>query len=182
MLNLKLKENQSINVIYQGLKVSVPVGTNFMWLQHTGSRLLLLASPNKPTWSNERQDYLLPRDTSKVAELENTGLTIQQLKDSLEVQESEPSEQDLEQLDVVVNLVHNLRSFASTLERNIAKASDNPSTERIQALLKHVYAQDGELDTFYNKANKEAEDFNIITQVYDANSESLDFTIKAMFS
>ena len=165
MLKLRLKEIQTKPVIYQGLEVDVPADTNFMWLQHTGNKLLLLASANKPVWSVERHFYLIPRDTTKVAELENTDLTVEQVKDSLETDESLPTAQDLEKLDVVNNLIKNLRSFAGSLERNVAKAKQNLTPENIQALLEHVYADDGELDTFYDHAIQEATEVLLLSKM-----------------
>ena len=164
---LKLKENQTKPVIYQGLEVNVPADTNFMWLQHTGNKLSLMASTNKPVWSVERHFYLIPRDTTKVAELEHTNLTVEQVKDSLETDESLPTAQDLEKLNVVSNLVKNLYSFANSLERNVDKAMRNPTPENIQSLLEHVYADDGELDTFYNHAIQEATEYDILAEDED---------------
>ena len=168
---LKLKENQTKPVTYQGLEVNVPADTNFMWLQHTGNKLLLMASPNKPVWSVERHFYLIPRGTTKVAELENTVLTAEQVKNSLETGESVPTAQDLEQLAVVKNLVKNLRSFANSLECNVDKAKRNPSPENIQALLQHVYADEGELDTFYNHAIEEATEYGIVAEQDDSDED-----------
>ena len=161
---LKLKENQTKPVIYQGLAVEVPTDTNYMWLQHTGNKLLLMASANKPEWSVERHSYLTPRGATKVAELENTVLTAEQVKDSLETDESLPTAQYLKKLGVVSNLIKNLRSFANNLECNLAKASHNLSSDSIQALLEHVYADDGELDTFYDHAIQEAADYDILDE------------------
>ena len=168
---LKLKEIQTKPVIYQGLEVDVPADTNFMWLRHNKHKTVLLASAKKPVWHNEHNLYILPTaDVTHVAELEHADLTVEQVKASLETDESLPTAQDLEQLDVVNNLIKNLRSFANSLERNVAKASHNPSTEGIQALLQHVYADDGELDTFYNHAVYEAADYDIV-EVNDEDSD-----------
>ena len=161
---LKLKEIQTKPVIYQGLEVDVPADTNFMWLRHTKHKTVLWTSSKKPVWHNEHNLYILPSDAAPVAELEHADLTVEQVKASLETDESLPTDQDLEQLDVVNNLIKNLRSFANSLERNVAKASHNPSTEGIQALLQHVYADDGELDTFYNHAIQEAEEYSILAE------------------
>ena len=158
---LKLKEIKTKQVTYQGLVVDVPVDTNYMWLRHTKGKTVLLASAKKPVWHNEHNLYILPTaDVTHVAELEHADLTVEQVKDSLETDESLPTAQ----LDVVNNLIKNLRSFANSLERNVAKASHNPSTNGIQALLQHVYADDGELDTFYNHAIQEAADYDILTE------------------
>ena len=162
---LKLKQNKTKPVTYQGLVVDVPVDTNYMWLRHTNGKTVLLASAKKPVWHNEHNLYILPTaDVTHVAELEHTDLTVEQVKASLETDESLPTTQDLEKLDVVSNLVKNLRSFACSLERNLAKASQNPSPEGIQALLEHVYADDGELDTFYNHTIHEATAYDIIAE------------------
>ena len=162
---LKLKEIKTKPVIYQGLEVNVPADTNFMWLRHTKGKTVLLASAKKPVWHNEHNLYILPTaDVTHVAELEHADLTVEQVKDSLETDESLPTDQDLEKLDVVNNLVKNLRSFADSLERNVAKAKQNPTPENIQALLEHVYADDGELDTFYNHAIQEAADYDILDE------------------
>ena len=177
---LKLKENQFKPVIYQGIEVNVPADANFMWLQYTGNKLLLLASTDKPVWCGERQHYKIPRGTSKVAELEHADLTVEQVKDSLETDESVPTAEDLEKLDVVSNLVKNLRSFADSLEHNVAKASHNPSPEGIQALLQHVYADDGELDTFYNHAIQEAEEHDILAK--DKDEEDYEALLKLLSS
>ena len=178
MLKLKLKDIQTKPVIYQGLEVNVPADTNFMWLQHTGNKLLLMASTNKPVWSVERHFYLIPRDTTKVAELENTDLTVDQVKNSLETDESLPTAQDLEQLDVVSNLVKNLYSFANSLERNVDKAKRNPSPENIQSLLQHVYADEGELDTFYNRAIEEATEYDIVAEQDEDSDEDHEALLK----
>ena len=175
---LKLKENQTKPVIYQGLEVNVPADTNFMWLQHTGNKLLLMASANKPVWSVERHFYLIPRDTTKVAELENTDLTVEQVKASLETDESLPTAQDLEKLDVVNNLVKNLRSFANSLEHNVDKAKLNPSPENIQALLQHVYGDEGELDTFFNNATEEATEYGIVAEQDEDSDEDHEALLK----
>lgn len=161
---LKLKDIQTKRVIYQGLEVDVPADTNFMWLRHTDKKTVLWASVKKPVWQRERQLYIPPSDATLVAELEHTNLTVEQVKDSLETDESLPTAQDLEQLDVVSNLVKNLRSFANSLECNVTKASLNPSPENIQALLQHVYADEGELDTFYDHAIEEATKYGIVAE------------------
>ena len=161
---LKLKEIKTKPVIYQGLAVEVPTDTNYMWLQHTGNKLVLMASANKPEWSAERHFYLIPRGATKVADLENTDLTVEQVKASLETDESLSTAEVLKKLEVVSNLIKNLRSFANSLERNLAKAAHNPNPENIQALLEHVYADDGELDTFYNHAIQEAADYDILDE------------------
>ena len=164
---LKLKEIKTKQVTYQGLVVDVPVDTNYMWLRHTKGKTVLLASAKKPVWHNEHNLYILPTaDVTHVAELEHADLTVEQVKDSLETDESLPTAQ----LDVVNNLIKNLRSFANSLERNVAKASHNPSTNGIQALLQHVYADDGELDTFYNHAVYEAASYGIV-EVNDEDSD-----------
>ena len=167
MLKLKLKEIKTKPVIYQGLAVDVPADTNFMWLLQTTKKTELWASVKKPVWQSEYKLYLLPSDATFVAELEHTDLTVEQVKDSLETDESLPTEQDLKQLGVVNNLIKNLRSFANSLERNVAKASNNPSSDGIQALLQHVYADAGELDTFYNHAIQEAAAYDILTEDED---------------
>ena len=161
---LKLKNIQTKSVIYQGLEVDVPADTNFMWLHQTTKKTELWASVEKPVWQGEYKLYLLPSDAIFVAELEHTNLTVEQVKDSLETDESLPTAQDLEQLDVVSNLVKNLRGFANILEHNVDKASLNPSPENIQALLQHVYADEGELDTFYNRAIEEATEYGIVAE------------------
>ena len=164
MLKLKLKDIQTKPVIYQGLEVDVPADTNFMWLRHTAYKTVLWASVKKPVWQSEHQFYIPPSDATLVAELEHTNLTVEQVKDSLETDESLPTAQDLEQLDVVSNLVKNLRSFANSLECNVDKAKRNPSPENIQSLLQHVYADEGELDTFYDHAIEEATECGIVVE------------------
>ena len=161
---LKLKEIKTKPVIYQGLEVDVPEDTNFMWLRHTPIKTILLASPCKPIWNADREYYIPPAATTTVAVLEHVDLTAEQVKDSLETDESLPTDQDLKKLDVVSNLIKNLRSFANSLECNVAKAAHNPSPENIQALLEHVYADDGELDTFYDHAIQEAAAYNILDE------------------
>lgn len=160
---LKLKDIQTKPVIYQGLEVVVPVDTNFMWLRHTPNKTVLFASPYKPVWNVEQQNYLTSLQSSRVADLEHADLTVEQVKDSLEADEDQPTAQDLEQLDVVVNLIKNLRLFAISLECNVNKAKLSDSSEGIQALLQHVYAADGELDTFITNAIDEAEQYGIST-------------------
>ena len=164
---LKLKQIKTKPVIYQGLAVEVPVNTNYMWLRHTNTKTVLWASAKKPSWHQEHNLYIPPSDATQVAVLEHADLTVEQVKDSLETDESLPTAQDLEKLDVVNNLIKNLRSFADSLERNVTKASHNPSPEGIQALLEHVYADDGELDTFYNRAIQEAVDYDILAEDED---------------
>lgn len=161
---LKLKEIETKPVIYQGLEVEVPADTNYMWLSVTSAKTVLWASSEKPSWCSKHNHYIPPSDASPVAELEQAGLTVEQVKASLETDESLPTAEDLEKLAVVTNLVKNLRSFANSLERNVAKASHNPSPEGIQALLEHVYADDGELDTFYNHAIQEATEYDIVAE------------------
>ena len=174
---LKLKEIKTKPVTYQGLVVDVPVDTNYMWLRHTNTKTVLLASAKKPVWHNEHNLYIPPSDATQVAVLEHADLTVEQVKASLETDESLPTAQDLEQLDVVNNLIKNLRSFANSLERNVAKASHNPSTESIQALLQHVYADDGELDNFYNSVIHEAAE-NGIVDVQGEESEDYEDLVK----
>ena len=168
---LKLKDIQTKRVIYQGLEVDVPVDTNFMWLRHNKHKTGLWASSTKPVWHNEHNLYIPPSDAYPVAELEHVDLTVDQVKASLETDESLPTSQDLEQLDVVNNLVKNLRSFANSLERNVAKASHNPSSDGIQSLLQHVYADEGELDTFYNSAIEEATEYGIVAEQDDSDED-----------
>ena len=181
---LKLKNIQTKPVIYQGLEVDVPADTNFMWLRHTDKKTVLWASVKKPVWQGERKLYIPPSDATPVAELEHTNLTVEQVKDSLETDESLPTDQDLEKLDVVKNLVKNLRSFADSLERNVTKTPHNPSPEEIQALLKRVYADDGELDTFYDHAIQEATEYGIVAEQdedSDEDHEALLKLVNAMF-
>ena len=161
---LKLKDIQTKPVIYQGLEVDVPADTNFMWLRHTAYKTVLWASAKKPVWHNEHQLYIPSSEDTLVAVLEHADLTVEQVIDSLETDESLPTAQDLEQLDVVKNLVKNLYSFANSLERNVTKASLNPTPENIQALLQHVYADEGELDNFYNHAIEEATEYGIVAE------------------
>lgn len=160
---LKLKDIQTKPVIYQGLEVNVPVDTNYMWLWQSEDKTELMASPNKPVWYADQGYYLASSQSSRVAVLEHADLTTQQVKDSLETDEVTPTEQDLEQLEVVENLISNLRSFADTLERNVVKVALNDTSENIQALLQHVYAEEGELDTFINSVIEEAEEYGIST-------------------
>ena len=171
MLKLKLKDIQTKPVIYQGLEVAVPADTNFIWLRQTTKKTVLLASAQKPEWLANYNYYSLPSDATLVAELEHTALTVEQVKDSLETDESLPTAQDLEQLNVVNNLVKNLYSFANSLERNVDKAMRNPSPENIQALLQHVYADEGELDNFYNHAIEEATEYGIVAEQDDSDEE-----------
>ena len=176
---LKLKEIQFKSVIYQGLEVDVPADTNFMWLHHTSNKTVLLASPKKPVWCAEHKRYITPADTTTtVAELEHADLTVEQVIDSLETDESLPTAQDLEKLNVVNNLVKNLYSFANSLECNVTKASLNPSPENIQALLQHVYADEGELDTFYNHAIEEATEYGIVAEQDEDSDEDHEALLK----
>ena len=160
---LKLKDIQTKSVIYQGLEVDVPADTNFMWLRQTAKKTVLLASTKKPVWHNEHKLYIPSSETTLVAVLEHADLTVEQVKNSLEADEDKPTAQDLEQLDAVVNLIKNLRSFANSLERNVNKAKLSDSSEGIQALLQHVYAAEGELDTFIANAIDEAKQYGIST-------------------
>ena len=178
MLKLKLKDIQTKPVSYQGLEVDVPADTNFMWLRHTDKKTVLWASAKKPVWQSQRQFYIPPSDATLVAVLEHTDLTVEQVKDSLETDESLPTAQDLEQLDVVKNLVKNLRSFANSLERNVAKARLNPSPENIQALLQHVYGDEGELDNFYNHAIEEATEYGIVAEQDEDSDEDHEALLK----
>ena len=175
---LKLKDIQTKSVIYQGLEVNVPADANFMWLHQTTKKTELWASVKKPVWQSERKLYILPSDAIFVAELEHTNLTVEQVKDSLETDESLPTAQDLEQVDVVVNLIKNLHSFANTLECNVDKAKLNPSPENIQALLQHVYADEGELDNFYNHAIEEATEYGIVAEQDEDSDEDHEALLK----
>ena len=177
---LKLKEIKTKPVIYQGLAVEVPVNTNYMWLRHNNTKTVLLASAKKPVWHNEHNLYIPPSDTTTVAVLEHADLTVEQVKASLETDESLPTDQYLEKLGVVSNLIKNLRSFADSLERNVAKASHNPSHEGIQALLQHVYADDGELDTFYNHAIQEATDYDILDEDEASEEDEYETALKLL--
>ena len=170
---LKLKEIQTKSVIYQGLEVDVPVDTNFMWLRHTPIKTVLLASPKKPVWNSGCKRYIPSGEVNLVVVLEHANLTEEQVKDSLETDEDLPTDQDLEQLDVVVNLIKNLHSFANTLQRNVSKAKLSGSSDSIQALLQHVYADEGELDTFIENLIVEAEEYGIGTGV-DRSEEDED--------
>ena len=178
MLKLKLKDIQTKPVIYQGLEVNVPADTNFMWLRHTDKKTVLWASAKKPVWHNDHKLYITSSDATLVAVLEHADLTVQQVIDSLETDESLPTAQDLEQLDVVSNLVKNLRSFANSLERNVDKAKRNPSPENIQSLLQHVYADEGELDTFYNRAIEEATEYGIVAEQDEDSDEDHEALLK----
>lgn len=175
---LKLKDIQTKPVIYQGLEVDVPADTNFMWLRQTAKKTVLWASAQKPDWLADYNCYSPPSDATLVAELEHTNLTVEQVKDSLETDESLPTAQDLEQLDVVKNLVKNLHSFASSLERNVTKASFNPSPENIQSLLQHVYADEGELDAFYSRAIEEATEYGIVAEQDEDSDEDHEALLK----
>ena len=130
-----------------------------------------LPSAKKPVWHHERKLYIPTSEATLVAVLEHADLTEEQVKDSLETDESLPTAQVLEQLDVVKNLVKNLHSFANSLERNVTKASINPSPENIQALLQHVYADEGELDNFYNHAIEEATEYGIVAEQDEDSDE-----------
>ena len=176
---LKLKQIQTKPVIYQGLAVEVPADTNYMWLRHTNTKTVLWASAKKPSWHQEHNLYIPPSDATQVAVLEHADLTVEQVKASLETDESLPTAEDLEKLDVVSNLIKNLRSFADSLEHNVAKASHNPSPEGIQALLEHVYADDGELDTFYNHAIQEAATYDILDED-EASEEEYETALKLL--
>lgn len=154
---LKLKDIQTKPVIYQGLEVDVPVDTNFMWLRQTGKKTALWASAQKPEWFAELNLYIPSTDDTLVAELEYAELTAEQVKDSLETDEDLPTAQDLEQLEVVENLVKNLHGFASNLARTMYKVKSNSSSKNIQALIQHVYADGGELDTLITNIITEAE-------------------------
>ena len=175
---LKLKDIQTKPVIYQGLEVNVPADTNFMWLQHTAYKTVLWASAKKPVWQNDHKLYTPSSDATFVAALEHADLTAEQVKDSLETDESLPTAQALEQLGVVKNLVKNLRSFANSLEDNVTKASLNPSPENIQALLQHVYADEGELDNFYDHAIEEATKYGIVVEQDEDTDEDHEALLK----
>ena len=178
MLKLKLKDIQTKPVIYQGLEVGVPVDTNFMWLRHTPKKTVLLASAKKPVWNADLKVYIPTAEANLVAVLEHADLTVEQVIDSLEIDESLPKAQVLEQLDVVKNLVKNLRSFANNLERNVDKASINLSHESIQALLQHVYGDEGELDAFYNRAIEEATEYGIVVEQDEDSDEDREALLK----
>ena len=75
-------------------------------------------------------------------------------------------------------LKKNLRSFVNSLERNVGKASINPSPENIQSLLEHVYADDGELDTFYNRAIEEATEYGIVAEQDEDSDEDHEALLK----
>ena len=171
MLKLKLKDIQTKPVIYQGLEVDVPADTDFMWLRHTDKKTVLWASAKKPEWHNYHKNYILPSDAIFVAELEHADLTVEQVIDSLEIDEGLPKAQVLEQLDIVSNLVKNLYSFTNSLACSVAKAKRNPSHESIQALLQHVYGDEGELDTFYNCAIEEATKYGIVAEQDDSDED-----------
>lgn len=178
MLKLKLKDIQTKPVIYQGLEVNVPADTNFMWLCQNAKKTFLWASAQKPEWLADYNCYNPPSVATIAAELEHTNLTVEQVKDSLETDESLPTAQDLEKLNVVNNLVKNLYSFANSLECNVTKASLNPSPENIQALLQHVYADEGELDTFYNHAIEEATEYGIVAEQDEDSDEDHEALLK----
>ena len=175
---LKLKDIQTKPVVYQGLEVNVPEDTNFMWLHHTAYKTVLRASTKKPVWHDDRKCYIPSSAATLVAVLEHADLTEEQVKDSLETDESLPTAQDLEQLDVVSNLVKNLRSFANSIERNVAKAKQNPTPENIQSLLQHVYADEGELDNFYNHAIEEATEYGIVAEQDEDSDEDHEALLK----
>ena len=168
---LKLKDIQTKPVIYQGLEVDVPADTNFMWLRHTNKKTVLWASVKKPVWQSEHQFYIPPSDATPVAELEHAALTVEQVKDSLETDESLPTAQDLQKLDAVKNLIKNLHGFADSLQRNVDKAMLNLSPENIQSLLEHVYADEGELDNFYDHAIEEATEYGIVAEQDDSDED-----------
>lgn len=175
---LKLKDIQTKPVIYQGLEVDVPADTNFMWLRHTPKKTVLLASARKPVWNEVLKVYIPTAETNLVAVLEHADLTEEQVIDSLETDEGLPTAQDLEQLDVVKNLVKNLHSFANSLERSVTKASINPSPKSIQSLLQHVYADEGELDNFYNHAIEEATKYGIVAEQDEDTDEDHEALLK----
>ena len=173
---LKLKDIQTKPVIYQGLEVNVPADTNFMWLRQTAKKTVLLASSKKPVWHDDHKLYSPPVDTTTVAVLEHADLTEEQVKDSLEADEDRPTAQ--EQLGVVVNLIKNLRSFANSLERNVDTAKQNPTAENIQALIQHVYANEGELDTFISYAIEEATEYGIVAEQDEDSDEDHEALLK----
>lgn len=177
---LKLKEIQTKPVIYQGLEVNVPVNTNFMWLRHTDAKTELWASPKKPVWGTVHKLYIPSSDATVVAVLEHADLTEEQVKNSLETDESLPTDQDLKKIGVVNNLIKNLYGFAKSLERNVDKAMLDPSSENIHSLLEHVYADEGELDTFYDRAIKEATDFGILADQDEESEEDLEILVKLL--
>ncbi len=154
---LKLTPKPTKQVIYQSLEVDVPVDTKYMWLVSTDTKTVLLASPNKPTWCTERQRYVPPRNTNEVATFEPTELNVQQVKNSLETEEPYVSKETLEKLEVIENLVNNLRSFADSIERNVSKAKSNLTTEHVESLVNHMYGSNGEVVVFFNNLLKEAE-------------------------
>ena len=173
---LKLKDIQTKPVIYQGLEVDVPVDTNFMWLRQTAKKTVLLASSKKPVWHDDHKLYSPPVDTTTVAVLEHVDLTEEQVKDSLEADEDSPTAQ--EQLGVVVNLIKNLRGFANSLERNVDTAKQNPTAENIQALIQHVYADEGELDTFISYVIEEATEYGIVAEQDEDSDEDHEALLK----
>lgn len=171
MLKLKLKDIQTKPVTYQGLEVNVPADTNFMWLRHTAYKTVLWASAKKPVWHNDHKLYIPSSEATLVAVLEHADLTVKQVMDSLETDESLPTAQDLEKLDAVKNLIKNLHGFADSLQRNVDKAMLNLTPENIQSLLEHVYADEGELDNFYNRAIEEAIEYGIVVVEQDEDSD-----------
>ena len=175
---LKLKDIQTKPVIYQGLEVDVPADTNFMWLRQTAKKTVLEASAQKPEWLADYNCYNPPLVATIAAEIEHTNLTVEQVKDSLETDESLPTAQDLKKLVVVKNLVKNLYSFANSLECNVTIASLNPSPENIQALLQHVYADEGELGNFYNHAIEEATEYGIVAEQDEDSDEDHEALLK----
>ena len=175
---LKLKDIQTKPVIYQGLEVDVPADTNFMWLRHTAYKTVLWASAKKPVWHHDHKLYIPSSEATLVAVLEHADLTEEQVIDSLETDESLPTDQDLEQLDVIKNLVKNLHSFANSLECNVNKAKLSRSSENIQALLQHVYADEGELDNFYNHAIEEATEYGIVAEQDEDSDEDHEALLK----
>ena len=175
---LKLKDIQTKPVIYQGLEVDVPADTDFMWLRHTPKKTVLLASAKKPVWNEDLKVYIPTAEANLVAVLEHADLTVEQVIDSLETDESLPTAQDLEKLDVVNNLVKSLRSFANSLECNVDKAKRNPSPKSIQALLQHVYGDEGGLDNFYNHAIEEATECGIVAEQVEDSDEDHEALLK----
>lgn len=159
---LKLTPKPTKQVIYQGLEVDVPVDTKYMWLVSTDTKTVLLASPNKPTWCTERQRYVPPCNTNEVATFEPTELNVQQVKNSLETEEPYVSKETLEKLEVIENLVNNLRSFADSIERNVSKAKSNLTTEYVESLVNHMYGSNGEVAVFFNNLLKEAEESDML--------------------
>ena len=175
---LKLKDIQTKPVIYQGLEVNVPADTNFMWLRQTDKKTVLWASAKKPVWHNEHKLYIPSSEATPVAILEHADLTVEQVIDSLETDENLPTAQDLQKLDVVKNLIKNLHGFADSLQRNVDKAMLNRTPENIQSLLEHVYADEGELDTFYDRAIEEATEYGIVAEQDEDSDEDHEALLK----